>query len=77
MNKCRAEHPDIPTVDCPYKAAEDADALVIATEWNEFKELDWVRIRESMRAPLVFDGRNLLNPDQMRQLGFEYYCIGR
>lgn len=64
-------------VEDPYQVAVDADALVVATEWTDFKFLDWVRIKESMRAPMVFDGRNLLNPDEMRSLGFEYYSVGR
>jgi UDPglucose 6-dehydrogenase len=61
----------------PYETAVGADALVIATEWNEFKFLDWARIRDSMRTPIVFDGRNLLQPKEMKSLGFEYYSIGR
>jgi UDPglucose 6-dehydrogenase len=61
----------------PLAVAEGADALVIATEWSEFKFLDWPRIRTLMRTPIIFDGRNLLNPSEMRSLGFEYYSVGR
>ena len=61
----------------PYQVAEGADALVLATEWNEFKHLDFVRIRESMRNPVIMDGRNLWDPVQLRKLGFTYYGMGR
>jgi UDPglucose 6-dehydrogenase len=77
MEKCAQEHPTIPLTDDPYKVAEGAEALIIATEWTDFKVLDWVKIRESMKTPVVFDGRNLLNPDEMAALGFEYHSIGR
>lgn len=77
MEKCAQTHPQIPLAADPYAAAEGADALVIATEWNEFKTLDWGRIRSLLRTPIVFDGRNLLNPADMKTLGFEYFSIGR
>lgn len=63
--------------DNPYQVAEGADALVLATEWNEFKQLDFKRIHDSMRQPIVMDGRNLWDPDTLRELGFTYYGIGR
>lgn len=61
----------------PYALAEGADALILATEWNEFKQLDFDRIRESMRQPIIIDGRNLWDPEQMRAHGFRYFSIGR
>jgi len=61
----------------PYEAAEGVDALVLVTEWNEFKFLNLERLRSVMRRPLIFDGRNLYEPERMRRLGFEYYSIGR
>lgn len=61
----------------PYEAAQGADALAILTEWNEFKQLDLARIRESMRQPIVVDGRNLYDPDRMAELGFTYISVGR
>jgi UDPglucose 6-dehydrogenase len=61
----------------PYEAAEGADALAVVTEWNEFKFLNLERIRSLMRRPLIFDGRNLYEPERMRRLGFEYHSIGR
>ena len=60
-----------------YEAAEGADALAIVTEWNEFKLLNLERLRKVMRRPLVFDGRNIYEPERMRRLGFEYHSIGR
>jgi UDPglucose 6-dehydrogenase len=64
---------------CPssYEAAEGADAAAIVTEWNEFKLLNLERLRGVMRRPLVFDGRNIYEPERMRRLGFEYHSIGR
>jgi UDPglucose 6-dehydrogenase len=69
-----------PRVHCcrePYEVAQDADALLILTEWDEFRQLDWERIHGLMARPLVIDGRNLLNPPAMTERGFEYYCFGR
>jgi UDPglucose 6-dehydrogenase len=60
-----------------YDAVEGADALVVVTEWPEFREPDFARIRELMRGNAVFDGRNIYDPAQMRELGFEYQGIGR
>ncbi len=61
----------------PYEAAKGADALAIVTEWNEFKLLNLERVRMLMRRPLIFDGRNIYEPERMLRLGFEYYSIGR
>jgi UDPglucose 6-dehydrogenase len=60
-----------------YEAVEGADALVLATEWNEFREPDFEKMRSLMKAPVVFDGRNIYSPEQMRALGFSYFSIGR
>jgi UDPglucose 6-dehydrogenase len=60
-----------------YQVAEGADALVIVTEWNEFKHLDLPRLRAAMRLPVVVDGRNLYDPEEMRILGFTYRGMGR
>jgi UDPglucose 6-dehydrogenase len=60
-----------------YDALKGADCLAIVTEWNEFRRPDFARMRKLMRAPVVFDGRNLFTPDQMKQNGFTYYSIGR
>ncbi|HVN53442.1 MAG TPA: UDP-glucose/GDP-mannose dehydrogenase family protein [Anaerolineaceae bacterium] len=61
----------------PYEVAEGSDALVLATEWNEFKALDFNRIREVMHTPVILDGRNLWDPERLRALGFTYFGIGR
>ncbi len=61
----------------PYEAAAGADALALVTEWNEFKFLNLERLRGLMRQPVVFDGRNLWEPERMRRLGFAYHSIGR
>jgi UDPglucose 6-dehydrogenase len=63
--------------DSPYDAATGADGVALLTEWNEFKFLNLERLCSVMRRPLVFDGRNLWEPERMRRLGFEYHSIGR
>ncbi|MGH7318755.1 MAG: UDP-glucose dehydrogenase family protein [Candidatus Rokuibacteriota bacterium] len=60
-----------------YEAAQGADAVAIVTEWNEFKLLNLERLRAVMRRPLIFDGRNIYEPERMRRLGFEYHSVGR
>ena len=60
-----------------YDALDGADALAIVTEWNEFREPDFARMRALMRAPVIFDGRNVFDVEQMRAEGFTYYSIGR
>jgi len=61
----------------PYAAAGGADAVAVVTEWNEFKFLNLERLRGVMRRPVIFDGRNVWEPERMRRLGFEYHSIGR
>ena len=75
--KARAIVPQVKISESPYEAARDAEALVIATEWKQFRDLDWQRIRDAMTHPFVVDARNLLSGPEMKQLGFEYYSIGR
>jgi UDPglucose 6-dehydrogenase len=60
-----------------YDALKGADALAIVTEWSEFRRPDFEKMRKLMRSPVVFDGRNLFEPEQMKQSGFTYYSIGR
>lgn len=60
-----------------YEVAQGADALVIVTEWNEFKTLNFERLGASMRRALILDGRNLYDPERLRRLGFEYHSVGR
>jgi UDPglucose 6-dehydrogenase len=77
MERSRALLPQIEYAKTAYDAAKDAEALLIATEWEEFKKLDWDRIRDSMARPLIVDGRNLLSPREMTDRGFEYRSFGR
>jgi UDPglucose 6-dehydrogenase len=60
-----------------YDALNGADALVLVTEWNEFREPDYARMRKLMKTPVVFDGRNIYRPEVIRAQGFTYYAIGR
>ena len=69
--------PDLNLVEDAYEVAEDVDALVLVTEWNEFRQLDMLRIKETMRGNVLLDGRNIWSPDQMRSLGFRYFGVGR
>jgi UDPglucose 6-dehydrogenase len=60
-----------------YEAVEEANALLIVTEWDEFKEMDLQEVKKAMANPIIIDGRNVFDPSHMRELGFEYYSIGR
>jgi UDPglucose 6-dehydrogenase len=61
----------------PYEAAQGADALFLVTEWNEFRQPDFERLKRVMRGSVVFDGRNIWDPGKLRSLGFTYYGVGR
>jgi UDPglucose 6-dehydrogenase len=63
--------------DSPMAALEGADALAIVTEWKEFRSPDFQRVKQVLRTPAIFDGRNLYDPAEVRQNGLEYYPIGR
>jgi UDPglucose 6-dehydrogenase len=67
----------IALADTSYSALKGADALVIATEWSEFREPDFNRMRKLMKSPVIFDGRNIYTPEQMKAQGFTYYSVGR
>lgn len=60
-----------------YEVSKDADAIILATEWNEFKQLDFIKIKENMKNPLILDGRNIWDSKKLRQLGFIYLGIGK
>ena len=62
--------------DC-YQAVEDADLLIILTEWNEFKQLDLLEIKKLMRKPNIVDGRNIYDPKKVKDMGFAYVGVGR
>ena len=59
------------------EAVENAEALVLATEWDEFRSVDFLQVRKRMHTPIIFDGRNLFDPETMNELGFRYFGIGR
>jgi len=61
----------------PMEAASGADAVVLATEWNEFRDLDWAAVLKTMRGDVLVDGRNLHEPDRMSDLGYRYFSMGR
>jgi UDPglucose 6-dehydrogenase len=69
--------PQITYCDNPYEVAEGADALVVVTEWREFRLLNMEKIHGAMKSPVIFDGRNIYQPDRIASAGFEYFSIGR
>ncbi len=77
MGNAGRDNPDLRLVESPYELAEEADALVVCTEWNEFKQVDLARIKQSMNKPIIVDGRNIYEPDMMEELGFIYRAVGR
>ena len=76
MEKARPLVPQCKMVSKPEEVAEGADAILVLTEWNEFKTLPWATIKKSMLSPLLFDGRNLLSREEMKAAGFQYTGIG-
>jgi UDPglucose 6-dehydrogenase len=77
MKNAEVDLPAVTYCASPYEAAQEAEAIIIATEWEEFRRLDWRRIKDAMTRPLILDGRNLLSAETLRALGFEYYGMGR
>ena len=77
MEKAKEILPAIEYCESPYQAAEGAEALVIITEWNEFKEMDLDRIKDLLHQPIIIDGRNIYDPEKMGELGFTYQSVGR
>ncbi|MHB9075048.1 MAG: UDP-glucose dehydrogenase family protein [Desulfobaccales bacterium] len=71
------DHKDVSYASSTYEALEGADALIICTEWSKFREPDFERMRASMKAQVIFDGRNLYNPVKLANLGFKYFHIGQ
>jgi UDPglucose 6-dehydrogenase len=62
--------------DDPYQALEGADCLFLVTEWTEFRFPDWNKLRSLLKSKVVFDGRNIYDPREMKAQGFDYFCIG-
>ncbi|MEZ4555987.1 MAG: UDP-glucose/GDP-mannose dehydrogenase family protein [Caldilineaceae bacterium] len=77
MANAAQQNPQLGLVEDPYELADGADALLVCTDWNEFKQLDLNRVRDAMRTPIFADGRNLYNPDTMLALGFQYRSVGK
>jgi UDPglucose 6-dehydrogenase len=77
MEKARTLLPGVRFCRDAYETAQGADALVLLTEWNEFKHLDMARVHESMAQPIFIDGRNVYEPAEMAAIGFEFHAIGR
>jgi len=75
--KVFADTGKISFMESEYAALEGADALLLVTEWHIFRHPDWQKVKELMKCPLILDGRNQYEPKAMRELGFEYYSIGR
>jgi UDPglucose 6-dehydrogenase len=77
MEEAKAILPSIEFAEDAYDAARGCDALVIATEWNQFRNLDWQSMKGALRSPIIIDLRNVYEPDNMRQQGFRYASVGR
>jgi len=77
MPECRKLYPQVTYCADPYEAAEGADALVIVTEWNLFRALEWSRLKEVLAEPLVIDLRNIYAPAMVAKEGFQYHSVGR
>ncbi|HCB01266.1 MAG TPA: UDP-glucose 6-dehydrogenase [Anaerolineae bacterium] len=69
--------PKVKIYDNPYNMAEGCDALVVVTPWNEFKQLDLEKIKSLLKSPIVYDGRNIYEPNRMKEMGFTYKAVGR
>lgn len=77
MDRAKEIMPDIEYCTDAYKVAEDVDAIILVTEWKEFKNLDFKKLKELMRQPVFLDGRNVYDSDKIKELGFIYAGIGR
>jgi len=77
MTVARSLLPAVEMFDDPYKMAKGCDALMVLTEWNEFKQLDLEQLKAVLKAPVIYDGRNIYDPALMKSLGFTYRGIGR
>jgi len=77
MDVARSILPAVEMFEDPYSMADGCDALMVVTEWNEFKQLDLVKIKDLLNSPVIFDGRNIYDPAMMKELGFTYRGMGR
>ncbi|HJV44227.1 MAG TPA: UDP-glucose/GDP-mannose dehydrogenase family protein [Bacillota bacterium] len=76
-DKVKERFSEIIVTEDPYEAVSQSDAIVLCTEWRMFLEIDWRRVKELMEDNYLFDGRNVLNPKEMRKVGFSYWGVGR
>jgi UDPglucose 6-dehydrogenase len=77
MEEAKHQLDDVVYTDGAYECVKDADAVVIVTEWDQFRALDLDRLKTLMKAPTIIDLRNIYNPDDVRSLGFKYVSVGR
>jgi UDPglucose 6-dehydrogenase len=77
MHVARPILPDVSFFDDPYKMADGCDALMVVTEWNEFKQLDLEKLKGLLKQPVIYDGRNVYDPVLMKEMGFIYRGVGR
>jgi UDPglucose 6-dehydrogenase len=77
MEVARPLLPEVEMFQDPYEMAAGCDGLMVITEWNEFKQLDLDRLKQGLKAAVLFDGRNIYDPNLMREKGFTYQAIGR
>ncbi len=69
--------PAVEIYDDVYKMTEGCDALIVVTPWNEFKQLDLEKVKDLLKSPIIYDGRNIYDPKVMKEMGFTYRAIGR
>jgi UDPglucose 6-dehydrogenase len=77
MDVARPILPAVEMFDDPYSMSKGCDALMVITEWNEFKQLDFQKVKALMKSPIIFDGRNIYDPASMKEMGFQYRSMGR
>jgi UDPglucose 6-dehydrogenase len=77
VNEARRLLPEVTFCTTPYEACDDADAVVLMTEWNEYRALDLEQIKQHLRSPVFVDLRNVYEPEALAKLGFAYYGVGR
>jgi UDPglucose 6-dehydrogenase len=77
MEACKPLLPEVTFCASPYEAAEGADGVVIATEWNQFRKLQFDQLRRALRRPLIVDLRNLYDPREVAEAGLRYVSVGR
>ena len=77
MSNAKKEIKDVKFFENPYETIRDCDALIVVTEWDEFRNLDMRAVKVLLKQPIVVDGRNIYDPEEMKDLGFTYLGIGR